>query len=434
MSSLNEQIVRELIDLIQRTPEGRQIDLSSLVLYLEEEVLGWLYGSTLHVEPLFDYCQPYTGWTPEAFMHYINPLEARLSSHHIDIDFSNPPAEETERTVIQMSPFGGAGGMAAAMVTGGMSAFGHDESTFTDAEKKALIDLIIKCSSKTEVEQIIDPDKLRDFLSEAIVEMYDDGKCDLQMLWEILLDAPGVSEDMLIPAFLLMEREESDIELVLPSLVQKLPEKMRQTMLAPFGIGAPPAPAASLSSGPSLSRSSAPEMRISSPPQSSQKSSGPKPSSRNTSSAKRPAIQTASKKYKSKGRGGKKESKCKGAAKKKGGANKGDKQGVPTWLLATAGVVIVLSGLFYFIFMRTSKPKLQGKIITVSSKALPLVQVRIANGRLLVQVKSSFMKLSDSERVSKAYKFWDKMRIRHRIFSMTLFDQEGNVIQTFNSR
>lgn len=437
MPSLKEQIVRELIDLLQRSPEGRNIDLGSLVIYLDEEVLGWLYGSTFHTHPLYEYCAPYTGWTEDQFQQLMMPLESRLHSSMISVEFSDPPQEETEHTVIQASPFGGAGAMAAAMVTGGFGSFQEEEveAGFSDADREALLDLILECTGKTEVEDIIDPEKLRGFLEETINEMYEDGGCNLLMLWEILLDAPGVTEDMLIPAFLLMEKKGGPVPMTMPPLVQNLPAKMRQTMLAQITGAPPPVPAGIPSPGPSLGRGmddrrSEPPM-VSRPPTASRGPSAPEARTP-PSQAKRPATMSSAKRKSPKAKDDKKRGTVKRGALKGGG----EKRGVPKWLWITAAVVIVLSAGYYFFFLRTATPVFQGKVVkvSVSSKVLPVQEVRLSKNNMHVRVKSSFLSLSEDKRVAKAHQFWQEVQGRYRLFSLTVFDPSGKVLHEFKSR
>lgn len=437
MSSLKEQIVRDVVNIIQSSPEGRMLDLNALYMFVDSEALSWLYGSTLHTEPLYDYLQPYTGWSAQHFIQVLSPLEGSLSAHHVDLEFSHPPAEETERTMIQMSPFGGAASMAAAMVTGGFGSVSSAESGFSDADRSTLIDLILKCTGQTEVEHIIDPEKLRGFLSETIDEMYTDGSCDLQMLWEILLDAPGVSEDMLIPAFLLMEQETSPAPLILPSLVQKLPDKMRQTMLARFGIGQPPAPSAppTISSfsdaqgapytggrttgsiGRSTGSMMSPRSTMEGSPSASRISTASKSARRTSTSAASSATKAKNKKVQNRALKG-----------------KAQRRGVPTWLWILAVLAVLGAGGYYFFIVMQGEPIYEGTVLKISQDVFPAKELRLHKKHLLVRANSAFMQLSKSDQTAKAHALWDRMSKKYSLRSMTVFSPNKSVIQTFDAR
>lgn len=433
MSSLKEQIVREMIDLLQRAPEGRQLDLASLVTYLDENTLGWMYGSTLHTYPLFEYCMPFTGWNADQFQNVLAPLEARLSSHFIQIEFSDPPFSDDDdeggHTVIQQSPFGGAGAMAAALVTGGFSSF-EEDSGFDATTREALINMILKCTSKTEVEDIIDPGKLRGFLEETIDEMKEGDICNLQMLWEILLDAPGITQDMLIPAFLLMEREESPVPLELPSLVQKLPAKIRESLLAQVGVGTasePEAPESPQANKFMIQRSS--EKAPSKPPPSERPSPAARKPPQRAERPERPKKDTAR---------GKKNNKKAPKGKQGPRARIDGGGGFPKWILVVLLVALVGGGVAFFVMNR--KPVgavLEGRVIDVMTyrSVFPASEVRLKNRILHVRVKPIYLNYSPKQRRESAFKLWQKMRQKvPTIHTMKLYRPKGGLIQTFGSR
>lgn len=401
MQVTKETIVRAVLELLPKV-SAPAVDVGELVLFLEREAESWIGDGTVDLRPLWQYCRDRSGWQEGFFRELSQGLQER---------FSEAPVE-------WLTPFGDTDAASLAddfaSYDDGLDEAGGDIS----AADLKIVEWLLDGVRRSPVEKIIDPEKLRGFLEEALEEMaQEEGGYDLQLLWDVMLDAEGVDEQMMLKAFVVMQVEHKNQRMKFPvrwpNLVENLPEKMRSSIIASLGI----------QENEIIDAADAYAIKSNRKPTGANTSFGSSQGSGGSGTSPRSAD---AKREKARERGVRTIKPVKGLD---------DGGGISSWILILGGVVIVGSLLFYFFVLRTPTPQWSGTLInsTPYSKYLSFEAIRINKSTVNVKATSTFMKHEEAIRAEKAYKLWNAIRLQHRVRRMTVFSPEGKPVHTFAS-
>lgn len=453
-SALKEQIIRELLSLIQAHELGAQIEVGKLVLFLEKEWQHMLQGQQLSMVPLWSFCANATTWSVADFCEVLGPLETKVSgpvvfvwpevNHHFEpipphlvsdvqsalmkvlvdsalrdivrldeldlliedfVSQASVPlqleelwqifAEEGLPPALLEEVFAGFSGsslpvaydLPEALASGAPAAASGDER-----HERVVIDVILDCMRQSPVNRIIDPEKLAEHLEEDIVDMWEDGSYNLQELWDILSEVDQISEEMLIHAFLLIEKREDEIpvKVWVPARVRNLPQDAKDAIVPP-DASEPPKHTA---------------RPVIEPPK-------PQPPSQNlmrtgafssASTGSRPSPKTKEKK----------EKKTKAKPRKKGFE---EPELINPNYVIIAVVISVVSLLVYFLFVYEGTPSFQGTpMSSVESivKKYPVAELRIKDKFVYILTNQKYTELSDQEQQDKIFDLVGDLRKKNK--------------------
>jgi len=320
---------------------------------------------------------------------------------------------------------------------------------------------ILDCVSHTEIEKIIDPDKLQGFLQDELSDMWENEAFNLQPLWDILLDAPGVTEEMLMQTFLLLEskRETLPVKVWVPAEVRELSPEAKRALMPNTDKKAAqvPGPQSDFSSNHMIgSRSgSAAKMASISSGQNAyldslsgsanaSRSGAAAPRARRSTSASRVSgsasrvsgassrVSGSASRVRKSTLGGKS-----GAAKSVKGKKKGqvpmDKGGNPKQKIIL-GVLIGVLALVFMMFWSGGGESYSGTLIdSVPYKLKFVAEMRVTSKkRVMIKLKRIFNDLPPDKRQQVFQKIATKVFDERSTSSISFFDADLNFIESFN--
>lgn len=409
MQVTKETIVRAVLELLPKV-SAPAVDVGELVLFLEREAEGWIGNGTVDLRPLWQYCRDKSGWQEGFFRELSKGLQDRFSAAPVEW---LTPFGDTDAASLADDFASYEDGLDASPTPAPTPAPAPAPRSSSKMSDDKIIDWLLDGVRRSPVEKIIDPEKLRGFLEEALEEMQEEDGYDLQLLWDVMLDAEGVDEQMMLKAFIVMQVEHHNqrmkFSVTYPNLVANLPDAMRESIISSLGLE---------------------ETKVVDAADAYAIKSNRKPTGSNAS------FGSSS----SGGAGGSKKTKQEKArsarAPKPVNFQGSDGEGgLPSWLVGLGLVAIIGSALFYFFVLRTPTPQWSGRLIdsTPYSKYMSFEAIRINKSTVNVKATSKFMKIEEALRAEKAYKLWNAIRIKHRVRRMTIFSPEGKAVHNFGS-
>lgn len=397
-----EKIVRAVLELLPKV-SAPAVDVGELVLFLEREADHWIKGRQVDLHPLWNYCRDKSGWQESFFRNLVESLQKRFAGTQVE----------------WLSPFGE---MDAASLADDFAEVVDQDSakpakapSASQKQEEQITNWILDGIRRSPVERIIDPEKLRGFLSDALEEMQTPEGLELQMLWEVLLDAEGVDEQMLLKAFLIMQVEKNNQRLSWqakwPSLVANLPEKIRQSMIESMGLEEKKVVEASEVYAIKSNRATGSQTTFGSASAAPKTGSGQRTVSPQERAKQAriqlgpiPTTKTTS--------------------------------GIPSWLLYTLLGVVAAAGIFYFVYLYKPAPSWTGQVInsTPYTQYLSFEAIRLKGRTINVKATQQFMKEPEARRAEKAYRMWNAIRREHRVSSMIIFSPDGQIAHQFEAR
>jgi hypothetical protein len=310
-----------------------------------------------------------------------------------------------------------------------------------------VVNLILQSMEHSELENIIDPDKLRGYLASELQSMWEGDAYDLQELWEVLKGAPGVNRPMLLEVFLRIERDNLEHEYPLslpPDIVAMSPDQKAEFFerldaarekaqaaleeeLTPLPIPEPtpvplaePLPAIEVENHPINEGFSSAPSSIE-PAGKIEPSSKPLPDARALEEQRQ---RTASGRLPARSQSGR----IRTARKLDvGDVPEKEKRPFPKWLLMLLVLSIVGAVAGYFLLIYKPNPTFEGS--QVNNKvlnALPYVQdMRRKPGTLLLIVKPNFFKMQEEAREVEMMRIIKEAKNKLGVKKIFLFNESG---------
>jgi hypothetical protein len=460
-----KKIIHAILEFLPHVSGDQMLDLGDLVLFLERQASDWIDGHHIDLKPLWHYCQKQGAWSEQRFSDLGNKLMERFADEQIlwDLPFANeyPP---TYADYADIEPDGDTPDHGESTVV----SLGLEQLIQLRSESDQVIDWIIDGVKRSPVQSIIDPDKLRNFLSDAYEEMWEQDSLNLQLLWDVLADADGVDEEMLLKCFLIMQVDyQSKISVAIswPSLVNKVSEKMKNALLASLGIAESGKNEPTIEAKPDYSSAYA----ISTSPRAEAATNSPKknatPSSIKAKSNPFKTLATAPSGLRSPAtltpsQGNEippidtelpiqpnqpinqsttsERSRARMQPHTFKPISAQNTTTLPPWAWWIGLSIAVFSVLYYFLFVYQSTPSWLGTPIDITaySKIISAQDMRLHKRSLNIKATAEFMALSDAAKFEKIYELWQKFSQKHteKVWRIVLFSPTGQMLNVYEMR
>ncbi len=469
-SAIKEQIIRELLAIIQQFPQSKSLDLGKLLLFLEKNLADMIDEEVLDLAPLWAYCQehppcdgPFFGnvfqkfeekaitmnlalhWPGEVMIaagitrplsqeriafarnelmkrFLTSPIMNSLRADQLDKIFENLCSQAVEPLQLQklwdeLLKLGADRQLVAEILTSLDNAsfpfaivlpeeLSTQKSLPPNEAKQAVIKAILESIDNSPAGEIIDPEKLRDFLEEDLDEMWEEDAYDLQLIWDVLSDAPKITEDMLIKAFLLLEKklDTLPVKVWIPARVRNLTPEAKAVFLPKMEKQTPPPTSSKKTTGNHASRSTGNHAARSTGNHAARKTGNY--AARKTGSIKKSSTSTK--------------------RKKKGFHT--EEKASPVFLFV-AGIAALLIISYYLLFVRESVPSYGGTPIpaTQIQKIYPLAELRAGKNFLAVKFKTGYKQIPINKLEEGEVLLW-KEAAKRNINTIRFFSPRGKFL------
>lgn len=278
-----EIVIRGVLTSLADVREAPSIDPGQLAVFLEGIPAEWCSGRMVELTPIWQFCVKQSNWSEENFQRLAFSLQQLFAYQSIKwakpdkeaplLTQPPPPLREpTAQDVIpsvepppvelQAEPEEPHFDQAPAPTPPQNSeeelelAFDNlfeeefepepeqvvESESLLSADEQVVVDWTVAAVSKSPIHQVIDPEKLRGFMSSAVQEMIVDNTLRLQDLWDVLSEPDDITKDMLVQAFLYIqvdEPSELSIEIKWPTFIQRLSSSQLLSIYKTYGISPP---------------------------------------------------------------------------------------------------------------------------------------------------------------------------------------------------
>lgn len=211
-----ESFIRGVLTSLSQVPGAPPMDPGALVLTLENDSSDWCRDNTVDLGPLWVFCVEQCGWSEENFKFLLIALEQLFPGQRegwirpaLQSDVESETLEEPENQEEELAPI-------------------SLSERFAE-QRRNLINWIVSGVRKSPIQRVIDPSKMRHFLTDCIDELWENDAVQLLYLWEIMSEPAEVTPDMVAGVFLVMEQEipsEINLEVVWPNPFLELMAKL----------------------------------------------------------------------------------------------------------------------------------------------------------------------------------------------------------------